>query len=474
MSSKIDVHAIFKINCLRWREDDTACVFYLKQKANQRYNRIEIYYMIRKSLSVCLVMLFMAVSANGQQFIKTIQKYAIEFESPDDFDDLIDQAGDRTLVLMGESSHGTSEFYTWRADLSKRLITEKGFNFIAVEGDWPALSRINEFVKHKETGPATVEEAMRYIDRWPLWMWRNHEVKDLLTWLHQYNRDLTPGERVGFYGVDLYAKQDAMGQVIQYLKGIDSDLAAKADRAYSCMTRFDGIQDYLQMVARSGEHCGEDLKLALSIIRETENEGWSFFNAEHNAKVAINAEEHYRGNLQRGAVSWNARASHFYLTAERLLGFYGDGSRGIVWAHNTHIGDARATDMARQGALNIGQIAKVEMGEENVYAIGFGTYEGRVLAGREWEADMEIMTMPPAREGSWEYTLRSVGPEQFYLLFNESELLGELQSTIPHRAIGVTYSPKQERSRNYVNTVMPQRYSAFIFIRETDILNVLD
>lgn len=430
--------------------------------------------MIRKFLSGFLFILFLAVSVNGQQIENVIQRYAIEFESPGDFDDLIDQAGDRTLVLIGESSHGTSEFYTWRADLSKRLITEKGFNFIAVEGDWPALSRINEFVKHKETGPPTIEEAMLNIDRWPLWMWRNYEVKDLLTWLHEYNRDLSPGERVGFYGVDLYAKQDAMGQVVQYLNGIDPGLAARADRAYSCITRFDGIQEYLQMVARSGENCGEDLKLALSIIRETENKGWSFFNAEHNAKVAINAEEHYRGNLQGGAASWNARASHFYLTAERLLGFYGKGSRGIVWAHNTHIGDARATDMARQGALNIGQLAKEEMGEENIYAIGFGTYEGRVLAGREWEAEMEIMDMPPALDGSWENLLQRAGPEQFYLLLNESEVADVLQSPIPHRAIGVIYNPEQESRGNYVNTVVPQRYSAFIFIRETDILNVLD
>ncbi|CAN5349020.1 hypothetical protein BH23BAC3_BH23BAC3_14400 [soil metagenome] len=427
----------------------------------------------RALFSFLCLMIAGIVSVSAQQAEQAIHQHAIPFDTASDFDDLIKKAGERTLVLMGEASHGTSEFYTWRAELSKRLIEEKGFNFIAVEGDWPAMSRINEYVKHKPSGPATVEEAMDYIDRWPLWMWRNHEVKDLLEWLHEYNREIAAEERVGFYGVDLYAKQDAMRQVIHYFEEINSDLAAQASRSYSCLTRHGGIQDYLQMVARTGEHCGDDLGQVLTMVRETENDNWAFFNAEHNAKVAINAEKHFRGNLQRGAHSWNERASHFYLTAERLLSFYGDDSLGIVWAHNTHIGDARATDMARQGAHNIGQLAREDMGEANVFAIGFGTYEGRVLAGREWGDDMEAMDTPPARSDSWEEMLSTVGYDQFYLIFDNADLTSTLQSPIPHRAIGVTYNPQQE-SGNYVNTVIPERYNAFVFIRETDILNVLD
>jgi len=428
----------------------------------------------RQAFSVLIfVWMITCPEAFAQQAEEVIQNHAIQFDSAADFDELIEQAGERKLVLMGEASHGTSEFYTWRAELSKRLIEENGFNFIAVEGDWPAMSRINEFVKHKPTGPESVEEAMNYIDRWPLWMWRNQEVRELLEWLHEYNTNRPQNERIGFYGVDLYAKQDAMRQVINYFETIDSDLAGQASRAYSCLTRHEEIQAYLQMVARTGEHCGNDLEQVLTMVRETENENWAFFNAEQNAKVAINAEKHFRGNLQRGAQSWNERASHFYLTAIRLLEYYGDESRGIVWAHNTHIGDARATDMARQGAHNIGQLAREDMGEENVFAIGFGTYQGRVLAGREWGDDMEIMETPPAQSGSWEYMLNTTGHEQFYLLFDSDDLASALQSSIPHRAIGVMYNPAQE-SGNYVGTILPQRYNAFIFIRETDILDALD
>jgi len=431
---------------------------------------------LKRFLSLLLLsMVFPAlISVQAQDNSELLQQHAIEFKTAADFDQLLDQIDSQKLVLMGEASHGTSEFYTWRAELSKRLIEEKGFNFIAVEGDWPAMSRINEFVKHKETGPGTVEEAMDYIDRWPLWMWRNQEVKDLLTWLHEYNRDRPADERVGFYGVDLYAKQDAMSQVVRYLRDVDIELASQAERAYTCMTRYGGIQQYLQMVNRSGEHCGEDLEGVLTLIRDSGGEGWPFFNAEQNAKVAINAEQHYRGNLQRGAASWNARASHFYLTAQRLLEFYGSESRGIIWAHNTHIGDARATDMAQQGAHNIGQLAKEDLGEENVFAIGFGTYQGRVLAGYEWEGEMQNMETPPARSGSWEEMLEATGLEQFYLFLDREELSSSLESWIPHRAIGVTYNPDQESRGNYVNTVLPERYNAFVFIRETGILDVLD
>ncbi|MGF1670118.1 MAG: erythromycin esterase family protein [Balneolaceae bacterium] len=406
-----------------------------------------------------------------------LEKHANEFTTVDDFDSLIDEISSQRLVLMGEATHGTNAFYKWRAELSKRLIQDKGYSFIAVEADWPALSRINEFIKHKENAPSSIEEAMGYIERWPLWMWRNSEIKNLVSWLHDYNRELKPENRVGFYGVDLYAKRASMQQVIHYFSEMNNNLAQRSERAYSCLTRFPEIRDYLQMVARSGENCSEELDEVLEWVRENEevaSNAWEYFNAEQNAKMIINAERHYRGNLEPGAASWNYRASHFYLTAERLLNFYGDGSKGIVWAHNTHIGDARATDMARQGAVNIGQLARETIGHDNVYAIGFGTYTGNVLAARQWEGQMENMAIPPARDNSWEATLEATGFRQFYLLLNNEELKSALQSPVPHRAIGVTYQPEQESRGNYVNTIIPDRYDAFIFIRETDVLDTLD
>jgi erythromycin esterase len=429
-----------------------------------------------------LVLIISLISCNtsihGQDSGSNIGQYTVEFENVLDFHDMFEEINQRQLVLMGEASHGTSEFYFWRAELSKYLIEEKGFNFIAVEGDWPAFSRINEFVKHKPGAPSTIVEAMDEIDRWPLWMWRNYEVKELVQWLYDYNRDRNPENRVGIYGVDLYAKQDAMRDVVHWLTEKDPDLGGRAERLYACLSRFSEVRDYLMRVNRTGDDCSEDVQRVLEKVQQFQpgtagERDWGFFNAEQNAKLVINAERHYRANLQQGPASWNYRAGHFELTSSRLLEFYGADSSGIVWAHNTHIGDARATDMGRHNMVNIGHLSRENLGRDNVYAIGFGTYTGEVFAARQWEGQRESMQVPEAVSGSWEYLLNGIGPDQFYLLFSEQELIDSLQDNIPHRAIGVTYQPEQEQG-NYVPSLLPERYDAFIFIRETTTLQALD
>ncbi len=432
---------------------------------------------MKKNAALLFVLFLIASGFHSAVQSQNLSDFINPFSTIDEMGILFDEIDQQKLVLMGEASHGTSEFYVWRAEMSKKLITEKGYNFIAVEGDWAAMSRINEFVKHKPGAPESIENAMDYIERWPLWMWRNHEVKSLIQWLHDHNRNIEPEQRVGFYGVDLYAKRDAMKQVVSFFEEVNPDMTPHVENAYSCITRFRDIQGYLRMVQQSGEGCELEMNQVLDWVRESDGfnaSEWRYFNAELSAKAVKNADEHYRGNLMPGAASWNSRASHFYSTADRLLEFYGEESKGIVWAHNTHIGDARATDMGRQGAVNIGQLAKEDLGEENVFAIGFGTYEGRVLAGRQWEGPMEIMETPQARINSWEATLTEYNEEKFFLLFNNPEINNLLQNPVAHRAIGVMYQPEQDAQRNYVNTVMPDRYNAFIFIRETDILDTLD
>ncbi len=421
-------------------------------------------------------LLFIVSVCSAQDLPELLQRYATPFENMDELTTLTNHIGEERLVLMGEASHGTSEFYTKRAALSMNLIEEHGFNFIAVEADWSSTSRINKFVKHKPGGPATIDEAMESITRWPLWMWKNEEVKELVQWMYEHNEGLAAEERVGFYGIDVYDNFTVMDDVLEWISGIDPDLGRSASNAYSCMTRFSEPGDYVRMIQQSGQDCASDMQEVLEMVRTLDEhpdaDRWGFFRAEHGAKVAINAERHYRGNLQRDATSWNERASHFYLTAERLLEYYGDNSRGIVWAHNTHIGDARATEMGRQGAHNIGQLSREALGRENVFAIGFGTYTGRVLAAFNWEGNMESMEVPEAMPDSWEAMLEATGYETFYLLFDERELTGALDRWIPHRAIGVTYNPRNERG-NYVQTILPERYDAFIFIRNTGVLSPL-
>lgn len=424
-----------------------------------------------------MLLIFNVESAHSQQLGEVLERHAIPFDGESDIVSVIDHIGDERLILMGEASHGTSEFYKKRAILSKELIRERGIDFIAVEGDWASFSRINEFVKHKEGGPTALEEAMSSLNRWPLWMWRNSEFKSLVQWLYEFNRDLRPEDRVGLYGIDVYANEAAMEDVVHWISSVNSRLGRRANRAYSCLSRHSDISNYLQMVNRTGQHCGSDMQEVLEIVRglkdETGVSPWDFFKAEQGAKVAINAELHYRANLQQNSDSWNYRAEHFYLTADRLLERYGEQSRGIIWAHNTHIGDARATDMARFGMVNIGQLSRGHLGDENVYAIGFGTHTGRVLAAYQWEGAMVEMEIPPSASGTWEYELMSLGHDKVYLDLRHDELQEALSHRIPHRAIGVTYNPAADRN-NFVPSTLPERYDLFIFFNRTDVLDPLD
>lgn len=429
-------------------------------------------------LFILLISLFITVCESKSQDSRSIiSQKAERFDEASEITNLTRWIGDERLVLMGEASHGTSEFYLKRALLSKELIQQKGFHFIVVEGDWASFSRINEFVKHKSGGPQTIDDAMDSLTRWPQWMWRNVEFKELVGWLHEYNRDLLSEERIGLYGMDVYDNESSMEDVVEWIASQDSSLGRRANRAYSCLSRHSHIGNYLRMVAQSGEHCGEDMQAVLEIVRtfeEDENVSrWEFFKAEQGAKVAINAELHYRANLEQNSASWNYRASHFYLTVERLLTFYGEDSRGLVWAHNTHIGDARATSMGNHGMVNIGQLSREALGKDKTYAIGFGTYNGRVLAASEWEGEMQVMNIPNAVEGTWEQMLMETGVNKFYLNFKDPELASALTSVIAHRAIGVTYNPAGDRN-NFVPTILPERYDAFIFFQTTDILEPLD
>lgn len=413
------------------------------------------------------------------ELVELLSGKAIPAAEPADLLPLIGEIQGRRLVLMGESTHGTSEFYRWRAALSRKLIERNKIHFIAVEGDWPGIYEINRYVKQKPGAAATALEAMDAIERWPLWMWRNHEVLELVEWLRGHNDRLPADERVGFYGVDLYAYETAADAVIEYLEEVDSGLADDASRLYGCFTRIPDIRSYLNRVALQNDHCGEEIGQVLSMLRERRQEWESrdpaaWFNAEQNAKVVQNAEKHLRANLQQGPESWNIRATHFQLTASRLLERYGQESSGAVWAHNTHIGDARATGMGQAGMVNIGQLARQEYGPDRVYAIGFGTWDGRVLAARQWEGAKEVMTIPEAQPGSWEALLGRTGIDSLLLLFSDRELSSRLQQPLMHRAIGVTYQPEMEARNNYVPTLLPERYDAFLFFRSTDILDTLD
>lgn len=294
-----------------------------------------------------IVLLFFAFPVIAQysddDVVYAVKESAISFESVSDMESLFQNIDNQRLVLLGESSHGTSEFYSLRAEISKYLILNKGYRFVAVEGDWPAFTRINAFVKQKPNAPESLQEAMSAIDRWPLWMWRNEEFKDFIGWLHQHNETLPFDQRVGIYGVDVYAKRSAMRDVEAWISAINTQDAWRVARSFDCMRRFNDISSYLRSVHQFGESCSSDFDDVLKLVRErgaevvgnwenatsniveTETNAsefnikmkkWEYFNAEHNTKSVIAAHNHYLGNLVQGPDSWNARAA--FLTQRQV------------------------------------------------------------------------------------------------------------------------------------------------------------
>ncbi|GGF03294.1 hypothetical protein GCM10011383_12820 [Hymenobacter cavernae] len=386
--------------------------------------------------------------------------------------------------MLGEASHGTSEYYRWRTALSKRLIQEKGFQFIAVEGDWPDCFEVNQAIKQDEMSAGSAARLLQTFDRWPTWMWGNWEIAALVEWLHQHNRNLASGQKVGFYGLDVYSLWESLQEILHYVEKQGDGAVKAAHKAFSCFEPYSNDpQEYAQAVAFVSEDCQDEVSEMLRALRRqppttTGVDGLGReldFAAEQNALVAVNAERYYRAMLQGGSSSWNVRDRHMMETLTRLLDLHGPDSKAIIWEHNTHIGDARATDMADDGMVNVGQLAREAYGREQVFAVGFGSYEGSVIAGKKWGAPFEVMSVPQATRGSWENYLHEQLQGDNALLLS-TELRSEtalLNRSLGHRAIGVVYRPEFERYGNYVPSIIPERYDAFLFIDKTQALHPL-
>jgi len=401
---------------------------------------------------------------------------ALPLANPDDLDPLIDAIGEARYVLLGEASHGTSEFYTWRTELSKRLIVEKQFSFIGVEGDWPDCYRVNRFVKGYQNSGASAAEVLHAFDRWPTWMWANREIVALAEWLHEHNRALPDEQKTGFYGLDVYSLWESMAAVVDYLEGVDPEFARMARNAYDCFEPFnEDVQEYARATALVPMSCQNETVRVLRELRSrapefSEDGREAYFNAEQNAIVTRGAELYYRTMVRGGPTSWNVRDHHMVDTLDRLMRHHGDRAKAIVWEHNTHVGDARFTDMARAGMVNVGQLVRQSHESEGVVLAGFATHHGTVIAGREWGAPMRRMEVPNARVGSVE-DLAHLGTDGRDALFvfdgSEDGGIEGFDAPLDNRAIGVVYDPRAERYGNYVPTIVPRRYDALLFIDET-------
>lgn len=391
-----------------------------------------------------------------------------------DLDPLMELIGDSKVVLLGEASHGTHEFYTWRTAITKRLIQEKEFSFIAVEGDWPDCFQINRFVKGYHSQHKTIQDLLHTFQRWPTWMWGNWEIAALIEWLSDFNHLQGKEKKIGFYGLDVYSLWESMKVLMTYLGKEDPEAAKAVKKAVKCFEPYqEEGQLYAQLTYSLPNSCKEDVINMLKEIRQKapsyNTDPEASLNTEQNAVVAVNAEKYYRSMVSFGASSWNVRDTHMMDTLKRLMKYHGHKAKGIVWEHNTHIGDARATNMRHAGMINIGQLARKEFGRENVKLVGFGTYEGSVIAADEWEAPMREMEVPPAIKGSVEQRLHDIEPEDKLII---TDFKSDLSDILPHRAIGVVYNPLQE-TNNYVPSVMAERYDAFLFLDKTTALHPL-
>ena len=398
---------------------------------------------------------------------------------PADLDPLLERIGEARVVLLGEATHGTHEFYTCRTAITKRLIEEKGFNFVAVEGDWPDCYRVNRFVKGYPGSAPGARQALETFRRWPTWMWANREVQELIEWMEWFNQGRPEDEKVGFYGLDVYSLWDSLRAVMRYLKEKNDPVAlAAARRAVRCFEPYaEDAQEYARHTVLVPDGCRESVINMLRELRTrvspADGDGRdAFFVAEQNALVVKNAEAYYRAMVLSDESSWNIRDRHMTQTLERLLAFTAPGARAVVWEHNTHIGDARFTDMSESGEVSIGQLARERYGEKDAVLVGFGTHDGTVIAAQEWGAPWMEMRVPAGRPGSWEDTLHRAFGDNRLLIFPEA-CSEELLAWRGHRAIGVVYRPQYEQYGNYVPTVLPRRYDAFLHIDRTTAVHPL-
>jgi erythromycin esterase-like protein len=406
-----------------------------------------------------------------------------------DYDPLLDLIGGARLVLLGEASHGTHEFYRERARITQRLIEEYGFTVVAVEADWPDAYRVNRFVRGAE-GDTMAAEALGDFVRFPRWMWRNRDVLAFVSWLRDFNDALSPGEpTVGFYGLDLYSLSSSIEAVIRYLDEVDPEAARRARYRYSCFDHFgedSQAYGYAATVGMSASCENEVMQQLLDLQRRaaelSRKDGRipedEYFYAEQNARLVKNAEQYYRTMFQGRISSWNLRDRHMVETLQSLLAHFdrrtGGRTKAVVWEHNSHIGDARATSMGREGEWNVGQLTRERHGDDAVL-VGFSTYSGTVTAADDWDAPAERKRVRPGLPGSFEALFHSLEvPDLLLPMRGRPEVRSALEETRLERAIGVVYRPETERLSHYFDARLPEQFDVVLHFDQTTAVEPLD
>lgn len=419
--------------------------------------------------------------------VDAVRGAALWFEpGADGLAPLVEAIGDARLVLIGEASHGTDEFYRIRADLTAALVQQKSFNIVAVEADWPDAYRANRWVRGASNDP-DAPTALRDFTRFPTWMWRNEVVVEFLNWLRDFNSSRAYADRVGFYGLDLYSLHASVAAVLQYLRGVDPEAARRARERYACFEQFGAdvhgygyattlglsrsceaevVAQLVDLRRQAGEYASRD-----GVVAEDE-----YFFAEQNARLVQSAEQYYRAMFGGRVESWNVRDTHMMETLDTLIEWVGARSgqaKAVVWAHNSHLGDARATQMADWGELNLGQLVRQKHARD-AYLLGFTTHTGTVTAARDWDEPAERRAVAPSLPDSYERLFHDVGLERFFVRMDEDPVRRVLMGPLLERAIGVVYRPDTERASHYFRATLPEQFDGVIHVDTTTALAPLE
>lgn len=409
------------------------------------------------------------------------------------FGSYFDSFGTYKVVLLGDGSHGTSEFYRARAEITKRLISQHGYTMVAVEADWPDAEAVDRYVRQRPGPKAGVGgKANDYVPfgRFPTWMWRNREMQELVEWMRDRNSKLPPEKRAGFYGLDLYSMGASIRAVIEYLDRVDPEAAKEARKRYGCLQPWiDDPTTYGLASLRGMENCeGAVVKMLRDLLEQRleysqrdVKDGEEFHSGEQNAWVVKDAERYYKAMYYSSASSWTLRDTHMFETLARLFHNKPPDSKAIVWAHNSHVGDARYTSMGiRRNEVNIGQLCREKFGAENVAILGCGTHTGTVAAAHEWDDDVEVMKVRPSRNDSWEMLAHDTGISSFVLDLRRDKINQDLRTALAaennrlERFIGVIYRPDTERISHYSQAYLHKQMDAYIWFDITEAVKPLE
>jgi erythromycin esterase-like protein len=417
---------------------------------------------------------------------KIREKAVVLKNTSDVTDEIMSLIGDARFVLIGEASHGTHEFYKYRAEITKRLISEKDFCAVAVEADFPDAYRVNRYVRGLGQD-ATANDALSDFTRFPLWMWRNADVLDFVGWLRNFNDHKPQNRQAGFYGIDLYSLHGSIEAVLRYLDKVDPEAARQARHRYSCFEHFgEDAQSYGYAASHDTRFSCEDevinqlVDLRRRAVEYANRDGFvardEYFYAEQNARLVKNAEEYYRQMFRGRVSSWNLRDRHMTETLHALTAHFeaeNQSAKIVVWAHNSHLGDARATYMGDRGEWNVGQLVR-EKYKDDAVLIGFTTFTGTVTAADNWDEPAQLKKVRPGMKNSYESLFHETGIPRFFLNLRDVETKELLRKTLLERAIGVIYRPETERVSHYFEARLSEQFDGVIHFDETRALESLD